>query len=243
MYSDGTVGGGVHIRGDGTIGGVGQGEIITGGECLDFGIKVWYNDSMNAVNYDKEAQKLIEALGGDKPELLLHACCAPCSSACLERLKDYFKITVFFYNPNIEDGEYLKRKGELIRFIGETGWADYIDCEHDTAVFYNAVKGLENCPEGGERCAKCFYLRLERTAQEAEKRGFGYFSTTLTLSPLKDEKVINDIGFSLENKYNIKWLPNDFKKRNGYLRSTELSREHGLYRQNYCGCVYSLPKA
>lgn len=198
---------------------------------------------MNKVNYDKRAQDIVATFGGDKPKLLLHACCAPCSSACLERLKEHFKITAFFYNPNIEDAEYLKRKAELIRFIGETGWADYIDCEHDTSVFYGAVKGLEDCAEGGERCGKCFYLRLERTAAEAKKRGFDYFATTLTLSPLKDEEVINGIGYSLEEGYGVKWLPSDFKKRNGYLRSTELSREHGLYRQNYCGCVYSMPKA
>ncbi len=198
---------------------------------------------MNKVNYDKLQREVIASLGGAKPKLLLHACCAPCSSACLERLKDSFEITVFFYNPNIEDGEYLKRKGELIRFIGETGWADYIDCGHETAEYYRAVKGLENCEEGGKRCEKCFRLRLERTAAEAVKGGFEYFSTTLTLSPLKDEQLINAIGYELENSHNVKWLPSDFKKRNGYLRSLELSREHELYRQNYCGCVYSMPKA
>ncbi len=198
---------------------------------------------MNTVNYDKLQQGVISSLDGAKPHLLLHCCCAPCSSACLERLLGSFEITVFFYNPNIEDGEYLKRKGELIRFISETGWANYIDCEHDTAVYYRAVKGLENCEEGGARCEKCFRLRLERTAEEARKGGYDYFATTLTLSPLKDEKLLNAIGYGLEKSYSVKWLPSDFKKRNGYLRSLELSREHGLYRQNYCGCVYSMPKA
>lgn len=198
---------------------------------------------MNKTNYDREEQKIVEGLKGCKPTLLLHVCCAPCSSACLERLKDHFKITVFFYNPNIEDEEYLKRKNELIRFIGETGWATVCDCEHETDKFYTAVKGLEQCPEGGKRCEKCFRLRLERTACEAKKGGYDYFATTLTLSPLKDEQLINSIGYELEKEYSVKWLPSDFKKRNGYLRSLKLSEEHRLYRQNYCGCVYSLPKA
>lgn len=198
---------------------------------------------MNKTNYDKEQQKIIDSLGGKKPKLLLHACCAPCSSACLERLKDYFSVTVFFYNPNIEDEEYLKRKKELIRFIEETGWANFIDCEHETKDYYTAVEGLELCEEGGERCEKCFYLRLERTAKEAQKLGYEYFSTTLTISPLKDEQLINAIGYGLQDKFSIKWLPSDFKKRNGYLRSIKLSKEHSLYRQNYCGCIYSMPKA
>lgn len=198
---------------------------------------------MNKINYDKEQRKIIESLGESKPKLLLHACCAPCSSACLERLKDNFKITVFFYNPNIETEEYFKRKNELIRLINETGWADYIDCEHDTHVYYSAVKGLEKCAEGGKRCEKCFSLRLERTARAAKDGGYDYFTTTLTISPLKDEQLINSIGLSLEKDFSVKWLPSDFKKQNGYLRSIALSKEHNLYRQNYCGCIYSMPKA
>ncbi|MGN1060247.1 MAG: epoxyqueuosine reductase QueH [Candidatus Coproplasma sp.] len=198
---------------------------------------------MNKINYDEEQRKIISSFNGEKPKLFLHACCAPCSSACLERLKDYFKITVFFYNPNLEDEEYLKRKNELIRFIGETGWADFIDCEHDTDEFYGTIKGLELCQEGGERCEKCFNLRLERTVREAAAGGYDYFATTLTISPLKDEELINSIGYSLEKRYSVKWLPSDFKKRNGYLRSIQLSKEHCLYRQNYCGCIYSMPKA
>lgn len=193
---------------------------------------------MNAVNYDAVMRKTIEGLNG-KPSLLLHACCAPCSSACLERLKDYFEITVFFYNPNIEDGEYLKRKNELIRFITETGWAKIRDCEHDTAEFYGISKGLEACNEGGERCEKCFLLRLDRTAREAKDLSFDYFATTLTLSPLKNAKLINEIGERLGELYGVKWLYSDFKKSDGYLRSLTLSKEHGLYRQSYCGCVYS----
>ncbi len=181
----------------------------------------------------------IDKLNGEKPRLLLHACCAPCSSACLERLKDHFCIALFFYNPNIEDEEYLKRKNELLRLASVTGWADVIDCEHDENAYYSQIQGWEGCKEGGERCEKCFWLRLERTAREAEERGFDYFATTLTISPLKDAQKINEIGESLENKYAVKWLHSDFKKENGYARSIELSKQYGLYRQNYCGCVFS----
>ena len=192
---------------------------------------------MNALNYDKLMTDEIAKLG-NKPKLLLHCCCAPCSSACLERLKEHFQITALFYNPNIEDEEYLRRKDELIRFIKETGWADFIDCDHDTKEFYSAVKGLEREKEGGKRCEVCFKLRLEKTAETAKELGYGYFTTTLTISPLKDAKLINTIGESLQSE-SVKWLYSDFKKRGGYLRSTELSKEHCLYRQNYCGCVYS----
>ena len=212
-----------------------------GGQIVAKRGAVLYNIIMNAKNYDAEMKKIIAGLNGETPRLLLHACCAPCSSACLERLHPHFGVTAFFYNPNIEDGEYLKRKAELIRFIGETGWADIRDCEHDTGAYYSAVQGMEHCPEGGERCAACFKLRLERTAVEAQKGGYDYFATTLTLSPLKNAPLINQIGYELADKYGVKWLPNDFKKADGYLRSIQLSGEHSLYRQNYCGCVFSLP--
>lgn len=189
---------------------------------------------MNSPSLDKLMQSTAEKAKGKR--LLLHCCCAPCSSACLERLKDYFKITVLFYNPNIEDDEYEKRKAELIRLIGQTGWADFMDCDHDTAEFYDAVKGLEAEPEGGARCAVCFELRLKKTAEIALAQDFDYFATTLTLSPLKNAKLINEIGERLGGE---RWLYSDFKKRGGYLRSTQLSAEYGLYRQNYCGCVFS----
>lgn len=168
--------------------------------------------------------------------LLLHCCCAPCSSACLERLKDYFKITVLFYNPNIEDGEYEKRKAELIKFITATSWADFIDCDREAEKFYERVKGYEKEKEGGKRCVKCFELRIEKTAEIAQKNGYDFFTTTLTVSPLKDAAAINAIG---ERVGGEKWLYSDFKKGDGYLRSINLSKEYGLYRQNYCGCVYS----
>ncbi len=194
---------------------------------------------MNAKNYNAEMRKIISTFGGKKPRLLLHACCAPCSSACLERLHEHFEITVLFYNPNIEDEEYSKRKNELIRFIKNTGWAGIADCGHDTTEYYSAVKGLEDCKEGGERCAVCFKLRLEKTAKEVAAKGFDFFATTLTISPLKNAELINSIGEDLEKQYGVKWLYSDFKKENGYLRSSQLPKEHVLYRQTYCGCVYS----
>ena len=194
---------------------------------------------MNKVDYDKLMQREIEALDGRKPKLLLHSCCAPCSSACLERLKDYFEITVFYYNPNIEDTEYFLRKSEQTRFIEETGWAKTLDCDHEVKKFYAAAAGLEDAPEGGARCLKCYELRLARTAEEAEKGGFEYFATTLTISPQKSSRVLNAIGEKLAEGKNVKWLYSDFKKRGGYLRSCELAREHSLYRQNYCGCKFS----
>lgn len=216
---------------------------MRGGEFVAKRGAISYNIAMNAINYDAEMKKITEGLHGENPRLLLHACCAPCSSACLERLRESFSVTAFFYNPNIEDEEYLKRKAELVRFIKETGWADICDCEHETVVYYSAVRGLESCPEGGERCAVCFKLRLERTAMQAKEDGFDYFATTLTLSPLKNARLINEIGASLALKYGVKWLPNDFKKADGYLRSLQLSKEHSLYRQNYCGCVFSRSNA
>ena len=188
---------------------------------------------MNKLSYDRLMSKQIDGLDGKKT-LLLHCCCAPCSSACLERLKDYFNITVLFYNPNIENAEYEKRKAEIIRFLNETGWADFMDCDHNPEDFYAACKGLEGEKEGGARCLKCFEVRLKKTAELA--KDYDYFTTTLTISPLKDAAAINNIG---ENLGGEKWLFSDFKKRGGYLRSSELSKEHNLYRQNYCGCVFS----
>ncbi len=190
---------------------------------------------MAKTDYDKLMREKTESLCGKK-KLLLHCCCAPCSSACLERLKENFDITVLFYNPNIEDEEYERRKAELIRLVKSTGWAQIMDCDHDTAEFYSAVKGLEDLREGGERCFKCFELRLKKTCELAKAGGFDYFTTTLTISPLKNAEKINGIGFALGGDM---WLPSDFKKRNGYLRSIELSKEHGLYRQDYCGCIFS----
>lgn len=175
-----------------------------------------------------------------RPKLLLHCCCAPCSSACLERLKDYFDITALFYNPNIEQGEYEKRKAELKKLLAATGWADFLDCDYDGGKFYDCARGLEGEKEGGARCEKCFYLRLEKTAETAKAGNYDFFTTTLTISPLKNAALINKIGLDLGGE---KWLFSDFKKGGGALRSIQLSKEYGLYRQNYCGCVYSRTEA
>ena len=172
--------------------------------------------------------------------LLLHSCCAPCSSACLEALQPYFKITVFYYNPNIEEeAEYEKRKAEQIRLLQETGWADFLDCDHEKEKFESLSEGLENCPERGERCKKCYDLRISRTAQAAREGGFDYFSSTLSVSPYKVSRWINEIGYRAEAEYGVKFLPSDFKKRGGYLRSMELSKKYALYRQDFCGCIFS----
>lgn len=197
-----------------------------------------YTSVMNARNFDKLMTEEIKKTDGGR-KLLLHCCCAPCSSACLERLKDFFDITVLFYNPNIEDEEYRRRKDELIRFIGETGWAQIMDCDHDEREFYDAITGLEDEKEGGRRCEKCFYLRLFKTAELAEENGFDYFTTTLTISPLKSAAKLNALGESIAVGRAVKWLYSDFKKCGGYLRSIELSKLHGLYRQDYCGCKFS----
>ena len=174
-----------------------------------------------------------------KPTLLLHCCCAPCSSACLEKLKNFFDITVFYYNPNIEDEEYLRRKKELSRLIKETGWAKEIDADRDKEKFYSNIRGLEKEPEGGKRCEVCFKLRLEKTCDTAEMLNFDYFTTTLTISPLKDATLLNEIGESLAEGKRTKWLFSDFKKKDGYLQSIRLSEKYSLYRQDYCGCIYS----
>ena len=177
------------------------------------------------------------------PSLLLHACCAPCSSACLEYLNGNFDMTVFYYNPNISPKEeFEKRLSEEKRLVSEmplSGDIRVIEGEYDYGDFLEAVKGLEDAPEGGERCFKCYRLRLEKTAELAKKKGFDYFCTTLSISPLKNSQRINEIGEAVAEQYGVKWLPSDFKKKEGYKRSIELSKQYGLYRQNFCGCVFS----
>ena len=176
--------------------------------------------------------------------LLLHACCAPCSSAVLERIGNYFKVTIFYYNPNItNEDEYRKRIDEIKRFISSFKTKYPISLEegnYDPNEFFDIAKGLEKEPERGKRCYLCYKLRLNETAKIAEKLGFDYFCTTLTLSPHKNSNWINEIGEELNNKYNSTYLYSDFKKKNGYKRSIELSSEYNLYRQNYCGCIYSI---
>lgn len=190
------------------------------------------------MNYNEEMKKIIKDLKGNN-KLLLHSCCGPCSSAVIERLKPFFNITVLYYNPNIEPkDEYLKRKNEQIRLLKELN-VSFLDIDYLNEEFHAKVKGYEKEPENGSRCSLCFELRLEKTVQLAKDNNFDYFGTTLTVSPHKNSQLINEIGINLQNKYNIKYLLSDFKKENGYQRSIELSKEYNLYRQNYCGCLYS----
>ncbi len=204
---------------------------------------------MNSVNYQKELDKIIDRNKREDalPSLLLHSCCAPCSSYTIEYLSDYFKITVLYYNPNISPREeYEKRKAEQIRLINSLpvkNKVDFLDCDYDSSEFFDIAKGYENCKEGGERCFRCYELRLRETAKKAKEKGFDYFCTTLSISPLKNAQKINEIGLKLQGEYGVSWLPSDFKKREGYKRSIELSREYNLYRQNFCGCVFSKKEA
>lgn len=198
---------------------------------------------MNKINYQKQTDNIIQGLKDKKPRLLIHSCCAPCSSYTLEYLSEYFEITVFYYNPNIYPlEEFEKRFNEQKRFIEEMSFLNKVNLirgEYLYDEFEQIAKGLENVHEGGERCFKCYRLRIEKTAKLAKEMGFDYFCTTLSISPLKNSQKINEIGFDLENIYSVKWLPSDFKKREGYKRSIELSKKYNLYRQNFCGCVYS----
>lgn len=200
----------------------------------------------NNRNYQKEMEKIIEGFHGRRKTLLLHSCCAPCSSAVLEKLQKIFEVTVFYYNPNIsEDTEYRKRVEEQKRLIEAFNLKNpdspikMIDGDYEPQVFYEAARGLETCPEGGERCFKCYALRLEKTAQMAKDGGYDYFTTTLTISPLKNAGKLNEIGEEMAEKYQSPFLPSDFKKKEGYKRSIELSKEYDLYRQNFCGCAFS----
>ncbi len=190
-------------------------------------------------NYDLRMQEQMKEIP-QGTRLLLHSCCAPCSSACLERLKDVFRIMVLYYNPNIdEDAEYQKRKSEQIRFLQETGWADFLDCDHEAEEFAKIAQGMENEPERGARCYRCYALRLSKTAQVAKENGFAWFATTLTLSPHKNAEWLNEIGQNEGGRYALNYLFSDFKKQGGYYRSIDLSKEYGLYRQDFCGCKYS----
>ncbi len=194
------------------------------------------------INYQLKLDEIINSLDYT-PKLLLHSCCAPCSSYVIEYLTKYFDITILYYNPNIEPiEEYLKRKNEEIRFINEfksINKLDIIDCSYDNDLYHELIKGLENEMEGGARCFKCYRQRLEYTAKLAKELDYDYFGSTLSVSPYKNASKLNEIGEELSNIYNIKFLYSDFKKRNGYKRSIELSRDYNLYRQDYCGCIYS----
>ena len=203
---------------------------------------------MNKINYQLELDKIINKIEGENTtkSLLLHSCCAPCSSYVLAYLNKYFNITVFYYNPNITNKEeYLKRKQEQIRLISELpaiNKINILDADYNPEKFFEISKGLENYREGGERCFKCYKLRLEATAKAAKENSFNYFCTTLTISPLKNAQKINEMGQMLGDEYQISFLPSDFKKKEGFKKSIELSSQYNLYRQNYCGCIYSKPK-
>ena len=201
-------------------------------------------------NYQKELDILLAGLRERnlRPDLLLHGCCAPCSSYTLEYLSEYFDITELFYNPNISpQEEYDFRASELARFISEKPFHDgklsdvvkLVICDYDPEEFERLIKGHEKEPERGSRCTLCYRLRLEKAAEYASEHSFDYFCTTLSISPYKDAVRLMSIGEDLAEKYGVKYLPGDFKKKNGYKRSIELSSEYGLYRQDYCGCIYS----
>lgn len=207
---------------------------------------------MNRTNYQKQLEEVLKRMKeeGKRKRLLLHACCAPCSSYCLEYLREAFALTVFFYNPNLtEQEEYRRRVEEEKRLIdlmngqGGSSQIEILEGRYEPERFLEAAKGLETCKEGGERCVRCFALRLGETARVAAEGGFDFFTTSLTISPLKNSALLNRIGAQEGERYGVRFLPSDFKKNNGYLRSTQLSRLYDLYRQNYCGCIYSKVEA
>ncbi len=177
------------------------------------------------------------------PRLLLHSCCGPCSTYCIQTLAEYFEVTVFYYNPNIyPPEEYHMRVNEQQRFINEFPTKNpvhFVEGRYDTERFYDMARGMEDVPEGGERCFKCYRLRLEESAAYAKKNDFDFFTTTLSISPLKNAQKLNEIGRNLENEYKVRYLFSDFKKKEGYKKSTEISKQYNMYRQYYCGCVFS----
>ena len=197
-------------------------------------------------NYSNLCEEILNSIK-DKKKLLLHSCCAPCSSYVISYLTNYFDITILYYNPNIYPyEEYLKRKNEQIKLIKELtskNIIDIIDCDYDNELYNNLIKGLENEPEKGNRCTICYQMRMEKTASIAKENNYDYFCTTLSVSPYKNSDLINEIGKKLEERYKINWLYSDFKKKDGYKKSIELSKKYNLYRQDYCGCIYSKPKS
>lgn len=200
---------------------------------------------MNRVNYQQVMENLIadNCIEGWSPRLLLHSCCGPCSTYCIQTLAEHFRVTVFYYNPNIyPPEEYHMRAGEQERFIERfpTKYpVQFVEGAYDTERFYDTVRGLEHVPEGGERCFRCYELRLREAAEYAREHDFDFFTTTLSISPLKNADKLNEIGAKLEQEYGVRYLYSDFKKKNGYKQSTEISRAYDMYRQYYCGCVFS----
>ena len=203
------------------------------------------NVDMNKVNYQRELDQIIDRLQREErvPRLLMHSCCAPCSSYCLSYLAEYFHITIYYYNPNItEQAEYQKRVSEQQRLIQELPVKypiAFVEGEYEPELFFELAKGMEQLPEGGGRCFACYELRQRKAAEYAKEHGFDYFTTTLSVSPHKNAAKLNEIGLRLAGEYEIPYLVSDFKKKGGYLKSIELSAEYHLYRQDYCGCVYS----
>ncbi len=197
---------------------------------------------MNKPDFNKQMEQILNNLKEERVKILMHSCCAPCSSASLERIKGFADVSVYYYNPNIDgQTEFYKRSNEQKKFCDEIG-VGFIPSEYNHSDFLNVAQGKENLPEGGARCYECFYLRLKKTAELAKKMGIKYFMTTLTLSPLKNATVINEIGCKVGEEVGIEYIVSEFKKKDGYLRSIELSREYELYRQNYCGCEFSKNK-
>ena len=200
---------------------------------------------MNKQNFHQKMLEMIEEHCGNDtvPKLLLHSCCAPCSSYCLELLSEYFDVTVFYYNPNIfPPEEYTMRVAEQDRFVTNfpaKHKISFVEGTYDTDKFYAMAKGMEQIKEGGERCFACYELRLRESAEYAKAHGYDFFTTTLSISPLKNAQKLNEIGAKLEEEYGVNYLYSDFKKQNGYKRSTEISNEYDMYRQYYCGCIYS----
>lgn len=205
--------------------------------------------NVQKVNYQKELEKLLKQLGEEQrvPSLLIHSCCAPCSSYVLEYLSEYFMITIFYYNPNIyPESEYTKRileQQKLIRDMKFRYPVSFLAGKYDKEKFYEMAAGMEDLKEGGARCMKCYELRLTETARQAVAGEFDYFTTTLSISPMKNVQKLNEIGVRVGEEYGVKYLVSDFKKKNGYKRSIELSKEYGLYRQDYCGCEFSMRRA
>ena len=205
--------------------------------------------NVQKVNYQKELEKLLKQLGEEQrvPSLMIHSCCAPCSSYVLEYLSEYFKITIFYYNPNIyPESEYTKRileQQKLIRDMKFRYPVSFLAGKYDKEKFYEMAAGMEDLKEGGTRCMKCYELRLTETARQAVAGEFDYFTTTLSISPMKNAQKLNEIGVRVGEEYGVKYLVSDFKKKNGYKRSIELSKEYGLYRQDYCGCEFSMRQA
>lgn len=202
---------------------------------------------MNRINYQRRMEEIIRGCCGEGrvPTLLLHSCCGPCSTHCIHCLSEYFRVTVYYYNPNIyPPKEYRMRADEQARFVREFTARyplEFVEGEYDSERFYRMARGMEELPEGGGRCFACYELRMRSAAEYAAEHGFDFFTTTLSVSPLKNAEKLNEIGARLEREYSpLRYLYSDFKKKDGYKRSCELSREYGMYRQDYCGCVFSM---